>query len=109
MSYSMTQHIVPPEIRTSRNPVTGLTKLLVFINPSADPGIYFRGVQAQQSLDNGFFFQSSTNLTVYRVGPEVLLQGKLYFSRIQRGPTFSRGGGGGGGFNFFQGGPNANF
>ena len=43
MSYSMTQHIVPPEIRTSRDPVTGLTKLFVFINSCADPGIFFRG------------------------------------------------------------------
>ena len=53
------------------------------------------------------FFLSSIYFKVYRGGPMVLLQRKLYFSKDPEwaqhftggGPTFSRGGGG----------PNANF
>ena len=48
-----------------------------------------------------FFSLSSTYFTVYRGGPMVLLQRKLYFSKdpegsdiSQGGPTFSRWGGG---------------
>ena len=53
-------------------------------------------------------FFSPLCFTVYRGGPAVLFQRKLYFPRIQRGPTFSRGdqlfsrgGGGGGGANAY--------
>ena len=48
---------------------------------------------------------SSTYFTVYRGGPRVLLQRKL-FQGSRRGLTFSRGVWGGS--NFFLGGPNRN-
>ena len=71
------------------------------------------GVQARRSensLDNGFCFQSSTYFTVYRGGPMVWLQSKHYFytfPRIQRGSKIFKGGGSP---TLFPGGcPNANF
>ena len=48
---------------------------------------------------------SSTYFTVYRGGPMVLLQRKLYFSKDPEGSNIFQGGGG---FNFFLGGPNRN-
>ena len=49
-----------------------------------------------------FFFQSSTYFTVYRVGPMVLLQRKLYFSKDRGGPTFQGGGSRVQGINFYR-------
>ena len=63
----------------------------------ADSGIFFRCVQARRpenSLDY-LFFLSPTYFTVYREGPMVLLQRKLYFSKDPEGVQHLLGGGGG--------------
>ena len=87
-------------------------------SPWADPGLFSRGVQAcrpENILDNILFFLASTYLTVYRGGPMILLQRKLYFSKDPEGVQHFPGGGGGGGGPAFSGGggvgrvPNANF
>ena len=78
----------------------------------ADSGIFFRCVQARRpenSLDY-LFFLSPTYFTVYREGPMVLLQRKLYFSKDPEGVQHLLGGGGGGPtFSRGGGGPNAKF
>ena len=78
------------------------------IHPCGDPGIFVG--RCGGSRPDGDFFKSSAYFTVYRGGPLVLLQTKLYFPKdpeaVQhfprgggggRGPTFSMVGGGGGG------------
>ena len=69
----------------------------------ADPGNFSgEGVHAQRpEIYNVFylFFLSSTYFTVYRGGPMVLLQRKLYFSNDPEGVLHFPGGS-----NFFQGG-----
>ena len=58
-------------------------------------------------MDNVFFFiVPSTYFTVYRGGPMVLLQRKLYFSNDPEGSYIFQGGGGG--QTFSRGGPNHN-
>ena len=70
----------------------------------SDPGIFSRGVQARRpenSLDN-VFFSPQLILQFYIEGVQrFYYRENNTFPRIQRGPTFSRGGGGS---NFFPGG-----
>ena len=64
-------------------------------NAFADPGIFVRGVQVNQtkkSSDNVIFFQS----TAYFAEVNWLISKKtIIFQGSRGGPTFSRGGGGG--------------
>ena len=57
----------------------------------ADPGIFVRGGSTPDGQEIAWitffllFFKSATYFTVYRGGPLVLLQGKLYFSKDPEG------------------------
>ena len=60
------------------------------------------GGGAGQKTDWTTFFQSSAYFTVYRGGPRVSLQRKLYFPKDQEGANIFQGGGGGPNANFYR-------
>ena len=74
--------------------VTKPTPKLLVTKSCADPGIFKGGGMCPGSMPDGekwttyfffIFFFSSTYFTVYRGGPMVLLQRKLYFSKDPEG------------------------